>query len=139
MVLLCVDDWEREECDTEKLTGLEDFGVLLRPLGLSERKLSPDPIPFIESDPLGALVTSAISHGKAAFCKGNRFLWSYRQQFCAAVKRRHPYHHNNGGNKVYGTFPWQEALFWNRRVPLLAPVWGNRLLPSGSLRTDCRP
>ncbi|XP_048876533.1 probable E3 ubiquitin-protein ligase HERC1 isoform X3 [Brienomyrus brachyistius] len=64
------DDWEREECETDKLTGLEDFGVLLRPLGLSEKKLTPDPIPFIENDPLGALVTSAVSHGKAAFCKG---------------------------------------------------------------------
>ncbi|CAB1352023.1 unnamed protein product [Coregonus sp. 'balchen'] len=42
----------------DRLTGLEDFGVLLRPLGLSEKKLVPDPIPFTENDPLGALVNS---------------------------------------------------------------------------------
>uniref|UniRef100_A0A8C9W0S1 HECT-type E3 ubiquitin transferase n=1 Tax=Scleropages formosus TaxID=113540 RepID=A0A8C9W0S1_SCLFO len=56
------DDWvlgEQEECDADKLTGLEEFGVLLRPLGLSEKKLIPDPIPFMEHDPLGALVTTA--------------------------------------------------------------------------------
>uniref|UniRef100_A0A8B9H6W4 HECT-type E3 ubiquitin transferase n=1 Tax=Astyanax mexicanus TaxID=7994 RepID=A0A8B9H6W4_ASTMX len=43
--------------DSDRLTGLEDFGVLLRPLGLSEKKLIPDPIPFTEPDPLGANVT----------------------------------------------------------------------------------
>uniref|UniRef100_A0AAR2M095 HECT-type E3 ubiquitin transferase n=1 Tax=Pygocentrus nattereri TaxID=42514 RepID=A0AAR2M095_PYGNA len=42
------------DSDSDRLTGLEDFGVLLRPLGLSEKKLIPDPIPFIEPDPLGA-------------------------------------------------------------------------------------
>uniref|UniRef100_A0A1A8FK92 HECT-type E3 ubiquitin transferase n=1 Tax=Nothobranchius korthausae TaxID=1143690 RepID=A0A1A8FK92_9TELE len=55
------DDWEmchHDEDDTDKLTGLEDFGVLLRPLGLMEKKLIPDPIFFTEPDPLGALVYS---------------------------------------------------------------------------------
>lgn len=46
----------QDECDTDKLTGLEDFGLLLRPLGLTEKKLVPDPITFTEPDPLGALV-----------------------------------------------------------------------------------
>ncbi|XP_029108431.1 probable E3 ubiquitin-protein ligase HERC1 isoform X2 [Scleropages formosus] len=67
------DDWvlgEQEECDADKLTGLEEFGVLLRPLGLSEKKLIPDPIPFMEHDPLGALVTSNINNDKAIFYKG---------------------------------------------------------------------
>uniref|UniRef100_A0A8C9YMF6 HECT-type E3 ubiquitin transferase n=1 Tax=Sander lucioperca TaxID=283035 RepID=A0A8C9YMF6_SANLU len=53
------DDWEmshQDECDTDKLTGLEDFGLLLRPLGLTENRLVPDPIAFTEPDPLGALV-----------------------------------------------------------------------------------
>ncbi|XP_037401666.1 probable E3 ubiquitin-protein ligase HERC1 isoform X2 [Pygocentrus nattereri] len=51
------DEWDpghQEDSDSDRLTGLEDFGVLLRPLGLSEKKLIPDPIPFIEPDPLGA-------------------------------------------------------------------------------------
>lgn len=47
-----------------KLTGLEDFGLLLRPLGLTEKKLVPDPIVFTEPDPLGALVYSSSSHTK---------------------------------------------------------------------------
>ncbi|KPP76970.1 putative E3 ubiquitin-protein ligase HERC1, partial [Scleropages formosus] len=41
-----------------------------RPLGLSEKKLIPDPIPFMEHDPLGALVTSNINNDKAIFYKG---------------------------------------------------------------------
>uniref|UniRef100_A0AAQ5YVK1 HECT-type E3 ubiquitin transferase n=1 Tax=Amphiprion ocellaris TaxID=80972 RepID=A0AAQ5YVK1_AMPOC len=56
------DDWEmshQDEYDTDKLTGLEDFGLLLRPLGLTEKKLVPDPIAFTEPDPLGALVYSS--------------------------------------------------------------------------------
>ncbi|KAM4527576.1 putative E3 ubiquitin-protein ligase HERC1 isoform 4-T4 [Odontesthes bonariensis] len=56
------DDWEmshQDEFDTDKLTGLEDFGLLLRPLGLTEKKLVPDPIVFTEPDPLGALVYSS--------------------------------------------------------------------------------
>uniref|UniRef100_A0A8B9HD78 HECT-type E3 ubiquitin transferase n=1 Tax=Astyanax mexicanus TaxID=7994 RepID=A0A8B9HD78_ASTMX len=54
------DEWDlghQEDSDSDRLTGLEDFGVLLRPLGLSEKKLIPDPIPFTEPDPLGANVT----------------------------------------------------------------------------------
>uniref|UniRef100_A0A7N6A8Y1 HECT-type E3 ubiquitin transferase n=1 Tax=Anabas testudineus TaxID=64144 RepID=A0A7N6A8Y1_ANATE len=48
-------------CDTDKLTGLEDFGLLLRPLGLTEKKLVPDPIAFAEPDPLGSLVYSSVN------------------------------------------------------------------------------
>ncbi|XP_035383560.1 probable E3 ubiquitin-protein ligase HERC1 isoform X3 [Electrophorus electricus] len=54
------DEWDpgyQDDSDCERLTGLEDFGVLLRPLGLSEKKLIPDPILFSEPDPLGALIT----------------------------------------------------------------------------------
>ncbi|XP_066501303.1 probable E3 ubiquitin-protein ligase HERC1 isoform X2 [Hoplias malabaricus] len=54
------DEWDpghQEDSDSDRLTGLEDFGVLLRPLGLSEKKAIPDPIPFTEPDPLGANVT----------------------------------------------------------------------------------
>ncbi|KAI4901439.1 hypothetical protein NFI96_014722 [Prochilodus magdalenae] len=52
------DEWDPgHQEDSDRLTGLEDFGVLLRPLGLSEKKLIPDPIPFMEPDPLGANVT----------------------------------------------------------------------------------
>ncbi|XP_013861909.1 probable E3 ubiquitin-protein ligase HERC1 isoform X4 [Austrofundulus limnaeus] len=63
------DDWEmshQDEEDTDKLTGLEDFGVLLRPLGLTEKKPIPDPIFFTEPDPLGALVYSSSSPTRAA-------------------------------------------------------------------------
>lgn len=70
----CSDDWEmshQEECDTDKLTGLEDFGVLLRPLGLTEKKLVPDPITFTEPDPLGALVYSSADLTRAVVPKGN--------------------------------------------------------------------
>ncbi|XP_051907348.1 probable E3 ubiquitin-protein ligase HERC1 isoform X3 [Hippocampus zosterae] len=56
------DDWEinhHDESDEDRLTGLEDFGLLLRPLGLTEKKLVPDPIAFTEPDPLGATVYSS--------------------------------------------------------------------------------
>ncbi|XP_026209979.1 probable E3 ubiquitin-protein ligase HERC1 isoform X1 [Anabas testudineus] len=68
------DDWEisyQEECDTDKLTGLEDFGLLLRPLGLTEKKLVPDPIAFAEPDPLGSLVYSSGDPTKAIAPKVN--------------------------------------------------------------------
>ncbi|XP_023264429.1 probable E3 ubiquitin-protein ligase HERC1, partial [Seriola lalandi dorsalis] len=68
------DDWEmshQDECDTDKLTGLEDFGLLLRPLGLTEKKLVPDPISFTEPDPLGARVYSSADPTSAAAPKGN--------------------------------------------------------------------
>ncbi|CAJ1070719.1 probable E3 ubiquitin-protein ligase HERC1 isoform X5 [Xyrichtys novacula] len=68
------DDWEmshQDECDTDKLTGLEDFGLLLRPLGLTEKKLVPDPIAFTEPDPLGALVYSSADPMRAIAHKGN--------------------------------------------------------------------
>ncbi|XP_029371513.1 probable E3 ubiquitin-protein ligase HERC1 isoform X2 [Echeneis naucrates] len=68
------DDWEmshQEECDTDKLTGLEDFGQLLRPLGLTEKKLVPDPIAFTEPDPLGARVYNSADPTTAAAPKGN--------------------------------------------------------------------
>lgn len=73
---VCTDDWEmshQDECDTDKLTGLEDFGVLLRPLGLTEKKLVPDPIAFTEPDPLGALVYSTADPTKAVSPKGIMF------------------------------------------------------------------
>ncbi|XP_034457870.1 probable E3 ubiquitin-protein ligase HERC1 isoform X1 [Hippoglossus hippoglossus] len=68
------DDWEmshQDECDTEKLTGLEDFGLLLRPLGLTEKKLVPDAITFTEPDPLGARVYSTADPARAGAPKGN--------------------------------------------------------------------
>ncbi|XP_068430797.1 probable E3 ubiquitin-protein ligase HERC1 isoform X3 [Clinocottus analis] len=71
------DDWEishRDECDADKLTGLEDFGLLLRPLGLTENKLVPDPIAFTEPDPLGALVYSSADPTRAAASKGSAFV-----------------------------------------------------------------
>uniref|UniRef100_A0A8C2HR54 E3 ubiquitin-protein ligase HERC1 n=1 Tax=Cyprinus carpio TaxID=7962 RepID=A0A8C2HR54_CYPCA len=58
------DEWDlgnQEDSDSDRLTGLEDFGILLRPLGLSEKKPVPDPIPFTEHDPLGALVSGSVS------------------------------------------------------------------------------
>ncbi|XP_041825741.1 probable E3 ubiquitin-protein ligase HERC1 isoform X2 [Melanotaenia boesemani] len=67
------DDWEmshHDEYDTGKLTGLEDFGLLLRPLGLTEKKLVPDPIIFMEPDPLGTLVYSSGYPTRTA-AKGN--------------------------------------------------------------------
>lgn len=70
---VCSDDWEmshQDECDTDKLTGLEDFGLLLRPLGLTENRLVPDPIAFTEPDPLGALVYSSADPTRAVAPKG---------------------------------------------------------------------
>uniref|UniRef100_A0A9J8D3K3 HECT-type E3 ubiquitin transferase n=1 Tax=Cyprinus carpio carpio TaxID=630221 RepID=A0A9J8D3K3_CYPCA len=68
------DEWDlgnQEDSDSDRLTGLEDFGILLRPLGLSEKKPVPDPIPFIEHDPLGALVSGSVSAGCCLFlCVG---------------------------------------------------------------------
>uniref|UniRef100_A0A7N8XV71 HECT-type E3 ubiquitin transferase n=1 Tax=Mastacembelus armatus TaxID=205130 RepID=A0A7N8XV71_9TELE len=67
------DDWEiscQDEFETDKLTGLEDFGLLLRPLGLTEKKLVPDPIAFTEPDPLGALVYSSADPTRANASKG---------------------------------------------------------------------
>ncbi|XP_040914290.1 probable E3 ubiquitin-protein ligase HERC1 isoform X6 [Toxotes jaculatrix] len=68
------DDWEmshQDESDTDKLTGLEDFGLLLRPLGLTEKKPVPDPIAFTEPDPLGARVYSSADPMRAVTPKGN--------------------------------------------------------------------
>lgn len=70
---LCSDDWEishQDDSDTDKLTGLEDFGLLLRPLGLTENKLVPDPITFSEPDPLGALVYSPADAMRAGALNG---------------------------------------------------------------------
>uniref|UniRef100_A0A8C7IFA5 HECT-type E3 ubiquitin transferase n=1 Tax=Oncorhynchus kisutch TaxID=8019 RepID=A0A8C7IFA5_ONCKI len=67
------EDWELgplDDSDPDRLTGLEDFGVLLRPLGLSEKKLVPDPIPFTENDPLGALVNSTSNPDGSMIQKG---------------------------------------------------------------------
>lgn len=73
---LCSDDWEishQDDRDTDKLTGLEDFGLLLRPLGLTETKLVPDPIAFTEPDPLGALVYSSADAMNTVASKGITF------------------------------------------------------------------
>ncbi|XP_072310878.1 probable E3 ubiquitin-protein ligase HERC1 isoform X3 [Eucyclogobius newberryi] len=61
------DDWDlsHSDCVSDKLTGLEDFGLLLRPLGLNEKKLVPDPIDFSAPDPLGALVYNSADSTKA--------------------------------------------------------------------------
>ncbi|XP_078812489.1 putative E3 ubiquitin-protein ligase HERC1 isoform X5 [Oryzias latipes] len=67
------DDWEishQDDFDSDKLTGLEDFGLLLRPLGLTEKKLIPDPIVYTEPDPLGALACCSASPA-ATSTKGN--------------------------------------------------------------------
>ncbi|XP_052393189.1 probable E3 ubiquitin-protein ligase HERC1 isoform X2 [Carassius gibelio] len=67
------DEWDlgnQEDSDSDRLTGLEDFGILLRPLGLSEKKPVPDPIPFIEHDPLGALVSGSASGNNSLLYKG---------------------------------------------------------------------
>ncbi len=63
----------QDECDVDKLTGLEDFGLLLRPLGLTEKKLVPEPIVFIQPDPLGALVYSSTDPTRAVAPKGIMF------------------------------------------------------------------
>lgn len=44
---------------------------MVRPLGLSEKKLVPDPILFTEHDPLGALVANSVNSDKAALFRGN--------------------------------------------------------------------
>ncbi|KAK7896525.1 hypothetical protein WMY93_021850 [Mugilogobius chulae] len=65
------DDWDLSHSDfmSDKLTGLEDFGLLLRPLGLNEKKLVPDPIDFSEPDPLGSLVYNSTDSTKAVAVK----------------------------------------------------------------------
>lgn len=76
IISLRSDDWEishQDERDTDTLTGLEDFGLLLRPLGLTENKLVPDPIAFLEPDPLGALVYSSADAMRAVAPKGIKF------------------------------------------------------------------
>ncbi|KAJ0013027.1 hypothetical protein NQD34_017361 [Periophthalmus magnuspinnatus] len=67
------DDWDlsHSDCVSDKLTGLEDFGLLLRPLGLNEKKLVPDPIDFSEPDPLGALVYNSAGSAKAVGAKSS--------------------------------------------------------------------
>lgn len=67
------DDWElsHSDCVSDKLTGLEDFGLLLRPLGLNEKKLVPDPISFSEPDPLGGLVYNPADPTKAVVVKSS--------------------------------------------------------------------
>lgn len=42
--------------EDDKLTGEEEFELLVGPLGLSERKLVPEAVQFPDSDPLGASV-----------------------------------------------------------------------------------
>lgn len=42
--------------EDEKLTGEEEFELLAGPLGLSERRIVPEPVQFPDSDPLGASV-----------------------------------------------------------------------------------
>ncbi|XP_076139905.1 putative E3 ubiquitin-protein ligase HERC1 isoform X8 [Alosa pseudoharengus] len=67
------DEWElgnQEAADADRLTGQEDFGLLLRPLGLSEKKLVPDPIPFTEADPLGAITSSSLSGESSLLHRG---------------------------------------------------------------------
>ncbi|XP_062334757.1 probable E3 ubiquitin-protein ligase HERC1 [Osmerus eperlanus] len=67
------DDWElgqQGDCDAERLTGLEDFGLLLSPLGLSEKRMVPDPISFSEADPLGAMVNTTSNTERALVHKG---------------------------------------------------------------------
>lgn len=69
-----LDEWDpgnQEDLDSDRLTGLEDFGTLLRPLGLSEKKPVPDPIPFSEHDPLGALASGTIRGDSSQLYKGN--------------------------------------------------------------------
>ncbi|XP_029961368.1 LOW QUALITY PROTEIN: probable E3 ubiquitin-protein ligase HERC1 [Salarias fasciatus] len=59
------EDWDMLDVDEdEKLTGEEEFELLSGPLGLSERRLVPEPVQFPDSDPLGAsvaMVTAANS------------------------------------------------------------------------------
>lgn len=73
----------QDDCDTDKLTGLEDFGILLRPLGLTEKKLVPDPIVFTEPDPLGALVYSSAETTRTVVVKGNLMLLYFLSNICS--------------------------------------------------------
>lgn len=77
---MCVlDEWDpgnQEDSDSDRLTGLEDFGILLRPLGLSEKKPVPDPIPFMEHDPLGALVSGLATGDNNLLYKGNILIFN---------------------------------------------------------------
>ncbi|KAL4641964.1 putative E3 ubiquitin-protein ligase HERC1 isoform X1 [Arapaima gigas] len=51
------EDWDMLDVDEdEKLTGEEEFELLAGPLGLSERRVVPEPVQFPDSDPLGASV-----------------------------------------------------------------------------------
>ncbi|XP_054587942.1 probable E3 ubiquitin-protein ligase HERC1 isoform X4 [Nothobranchius furzeri] len=51
------EDWDMLDVDEdEKLTGEEEFELLAGPLGLSERRIVPEPVQFPDSDPLGASV-----------------------------------------------------------------------------------
>ncbi|XP_005987770.1 probable E3 ubiquitin-protein ligase HERC1 isoform X3 [Latimeria chalumnae] len=51
------EDWDMLDVDEdEKLTGEEEFELLAGPLGLSERRLVPEPVQFPDSDPLGASI-----------------------------------------------------------------------------------
>lgn len=54
---LAAEDWDMLDVDEDdKLTGEEEFELLVGPLGLSERKLVPEAVQFPDSDPLGASV-----------------------------------------------------------------------------------
>ncbi|XP_055518701.1 probable E3 ubiquitin-protein ligase HERC1 isoform X3 [Leucoraja erinacea] len=59
------EDWDMLDLDEdEKLTGEEEFEMLAGPLGLSDRRIVPEPVQFPDSDPLGAsvaMVTAANS------------------------------------------------------------------------------
>ncbi|KAK1176357.1 putative E3 ubiquitin-protein ligase HERC1 isoform X1 [Acipenser oxyrinchus oxyrinchus] len=67
------EEWELLDLeDGDRLTGLEDFGFLSGSLGLGEKKQVPDPVPFTEQDPLGALVTNATSNKHSLLLKGSR-------------------------------------------------------------------
>uniref|UniRef100_A0A8C1RPW7 E3 ubiquitin-protein ligase HERC1 n=1 Tax=Cyprinus carpio TaxID=7962 RepID=A0A8C1RPW7_CYPCA len=69
------DEWDlgnQEDSDSDRLTGLEDFGILLRPLGLSEKKPVPDPIPFTEHDPLGALISGSLKSSSVPLSLGEQ-------------------------------------------------------------------
>lgn len=51
------EDWDMLDVDEdEKLTGEEEFELLVGPLGLSERRVVPEAVQFSDSDPLGASV-----------------------------------------------------------------------------------
>ncbi|XP_013768752.1 probable E3 ubiquitin-protein ligase HERC1 [Pundamilia nyererei] len=51
------EDWDMLDVDEdEKLTGEEEFELLAGPLGLSERRIVPEAVQFLDSDPLGASI-----------------------------------------------------------------------------------